>query len=91
MEITISGQIYADPISRILAIEACVRAISQRTGQDPAEGVMTLLTAAAHMYSVYSGKPLSSAAEGLAYSLGCATVAADDFFGIKMAKANDHG
>lgn len=83
MEIIINGKISADPKSRILAIEAVTKAICQQTGQDPAEGIMMLMTAAAHLFATYSGKPSSAGIMDLAHSLGCATVAADDFFRLR--------
>lgn len=85
MQIEIKGKISADPRDRVLAIEAVTKSICQKTGQDPAEGVMMLLTAAAHLTAVYSGKSAGMNIETLARCLGCATVAADDFFKIKPA------
>jgi len=83
MEIRIKGKISADPRDRVLAIEAVTRSICERTGMDPAEGIMMLLTAAAHLSSVYSGKTADQMIMTLASSLGNATVAADDFFKLK--------
>lgn len=83
MEIEIKGKISADPRDRVLAIEAVTKAICQQTGQDPAEGVMMLLTAAAHLTAVYSGKSADQNIMTLAGCLGNATVAADDFFRLK--------
>ncbi|MDQ0135730.1 hypothetical protein J2T08_003651 [Neorhizobium galegae] len=80
MKITINGKVSADPRERVLAIEAVTRSICEVTGQDPAEGIMMLLTAAAHLFSVHSGKPSSEGIMSLANSLGCATIAADGFF-----------
>ena len=85
MEITITGKITLDPRDRVLALEAATRAICEEVGLDPAEGTMMLLTAAVHLASQYSRKPAKELLETLAYSLGCATVAADDFFKLKSA------
>ena len=83
MEIIINGKITADPKDRILAISAVTRAICEQTGQDPAEGIMMLMTAAAHLFSTYSGKSSSEGILDLAHSLGCATAAADGFFKLR--------
>lgn len=97
MKITIAGKVSSDPKDRILAIEAVTRSICQRTGQDPAEGVMMLLTAAAHLTDVYSKRPIADTAEHLATALGHAIVAADGFFKLRAAPttlaqaANDGG
>lgn len=74
-----------DPQARVLAVEAAAKAICQRAGTDPADAIMMLMTAAAHLYTVYSGKPSSENIPHLAHSLVCATVAADDFFKLKPA------
>jgi small ligand-binding sensory domain FIST len=86
MEIVINGKISADPRDRILAIEAVTRAICEQTGQDPAEGIMMLLTAAAHLQSIYDKNPFSK--ESLTVLAGClgnAIVAAEDFFKLRAA------
>ncbi|OBY04480.1 hypothetical protein BAE36_25050 [Rhizobium leguminosarum bv. trifolii] len=86
MQIEIKGKLPGDPQGRVLAIEAAAKAICQQAGTDPADAaVMMLLTAAAHLFTVYSGKPSSENIMGLARSLGCATVAADEFFRLKAA------
>lgn len=90
MEIAIKGEVSEDPKSRIIALESITQSICERTGQDQAEGVMMLLTAAAHMSIKYS-KPsvtLQQSAQKLAECLGYAIVAADDFFALKDIKAN---
>lgn len=87
MEITIKGKVSSDPRHRVIALEACVRAICEKTGKDPADGVMMLLTAAAHMFTTYSGMSPDQAAMGLAESLGAATVAAEGFFNLRPARA----
>lgn len=86
MQIEIKGKVTTDPRDRILAIEAVTKAICQKTGQDPAEGIMMLLTAAAHLMATYSGKSADQNIMALANSLGNATVAADDFFKLKAVK-----
>lgn len=87
MQIEIKGKLPGDPQGRVLAIEAAAKAICQQAGTDPADAIMMLLTAAAHLFTVYSGKPSSENIMSLAHSLGCATVAADDFFKLKAANA----
>lgn len=83
MEVIIKGKAPLDPKQRVLAIEAATRAICEQTGQDPAEGIMMLMTAAAHLFSQYSGKTSAEGISHLAHSLGCATVAADGFFKLR--------
>lgn len=90
MKIEIKGKIPADPRDRVLAIEAVTKSICQHTGQDPAEGIMMLLTAAAHIFATHSNKSASEGIMSLAHSLGCATVAADDFFKL-AAVGNGEG
>lgn len=87
MEIVINGKVSADPKDRILAIEAVTRAICEQTGQDPAEGVMMLLTAAVHLSQTYSRTPVAQTVTTLAGCLGHAVVAADDFFKLKTVGA----
>lgn len=87
MQIEIKGKVPKDPQSRVLAVEAAAKAICQHAGTDPADAITMLMTAAAHLFTVYSGKPASEGINHLAHALGCATVASDDFFRIKMAKA----
>jgi len=91
MEIIINGKISADPKDRILALEAVTRSICERTGQDPAEGVMMLLTAAVHMSNTYSRKPMSETAPALAGALGHAIIAADDFFKLRRVSPTGGG
>ena len=96
MEIEIKGKVSADPRDRVLAIEAVTKAICQKTGMDPADGIMMLLTAAAHLTAVYSGKSADQNIMALAGCLGNATVAADDFFKLKpvfaaIRSSPDHG
>jgi hypothetical protein len=83
MQVTISdaGDL-SDPRTRVRAIEAATRAICQQAGQDPADGTMMLLTAAAHLHSQYI-KPGVDPMISLAQALGAATVAADDFFKLR--------
>lgn len=83
MQIEIKGKVPADPRDRVLAIEAVTKAICQQTGQDPAEGVMMLLIAAAHLTAVYSGKSADQNIMTLAGCLGNATAAADGFFKLR--------
>ncbi|AID18363.1 hypothetical protein PPF1_50 [Rhizobium phage vB_RleM_PPF1] len=87
MEIEIKGQPPRDPQGRVLAIEAAAKAICQQAGTDPADVIMMLMTAAAHLFTVYSGKLSSENIMTLAQTLGYATVAADDFFKLKDVTA----
>ena len=83
MQITTIGKPPSDPRQRILAIEAAMKAICQADGEDAADGVMALMTAAVHIHMRHSGQTAGQAAPDLAHSLGCAIVAADDFFKLK--------
>lgn len=83
MQIEIKGKPPKDPQARVLAIEAAAKAICQQSGTDPADAIMMLLTAAAHLYAQYSREPFPQNAEGLATALGAAIVSADDFFKLK--------
>jgi hypothetical protein len=87
MEITIKGGGLEDPRQRILAIEAAAEAICRQAGTDPADATMMLLTAAVHLASKRSKKPVPQMLETLAGALGAATVAADDFFKLRTAPA----
>ena len=88
MEIIINGKVSADPRDRVLVIEAVTRSICERSGTDPADGIMMLLTAAVHLQSQYSkGGSLENDIQVLAGCLGAATVAADDFFKLRAAVA----
>ncbi|WP_188825030.1 hypothetical protein [Brucella endophytica] len=87
MRIEIKGKVPSDPRNRVLAIEAATRAICERAGADPSDGIMMLLTAAAHLVSQYSGKSAQDQITVLATALGSATVAADDFFKIRAVPA----
>lgn len=88
MEIIIKGKVPSDPRSRVLAIEAATRAICDRAGTDPADGIMMLLTAAAHLQSQYSKRPVNETITVLAECLGCAIVAADGFFTLRPANTS---
>lgn len=90
MKVTTEVRISTDPASCVLAVEASVRAICEATGKDPAEGVMMLLTAAAHMSAQYSdpGSSVNQRLAVLAEALGAATVAAEGFFKLRKA-SND--
>jgi len=82
MQVEIAGK-PPNPQGRVLAIEAAAKAICQQAGTDPADAIMMLMTAAAHLFTVYSGKSSSENILHLASTLGHATVAADDFFKLK--------
>lgn len=83
MQVQIKGKPPKDPQQRVLAIEAAAKAICQSAGTDPADAIMMLMTAACHLFAVYSGKSSADSIAHLAHTLGCATVAADDFFKLK--------
>lgn len=83
MEITITGVRPNDPRQRILAIEAAMKAICQSDGEDAADGVMALMTAAVHIHMKQTGQTVKEAAPDMAHALGCAIVAANDFFKLR--------
>lgn len=93
MKVSIIGTGPRDVRGQVLAIEAVTRSLCRHPGQDPAEGVMLLLIAAAHLSKTYSKAPASRTATVLAECLGHAIVAADDFFQLKDAGggADDRG
>jgi hypothetical protein len=91
MQIEITGKPPNDPQGRVLAIEAAAKAICQQAGTDPADAIMMLMTAAAHLFTVYSGKSSSENILHLASTLGHATVAADDFFYRNVTTVNASG
>ena len=68
----------------MLAFEAATKAICERAGQDPADGIMMLLTAAVHMTRTYS-RPGTQIELTLAEILGSAIVASDEFFKLREA------
>ncbi|MEI9995114.1 MAG: hypothetical protein WDM91_11000 [Rhizomicrobium sp.] len=86
---TISSANIRDPKERVLMLERAVRAICEAAGTDPADGTMMLLTAAVHMAMVMARKPAKDVLELLASSLGYATVAAEDWFALRVVAAND--
>lgn len=86
MKITIDGKSPTDPRERVLAIEAAMQAICEDVGQDAADGVMALLTAAAHIHARHACKPAGKCLDDLAHALGCATVAADDWFQLRTVQ-----
>lgn len=84
MQITITnGGDLTNPKNRILAIEAATKSICEQAGEDPADGVMMLLTAAVHIATKHSDRPVRDVALAMAESLGNAIVAADDFFKLR--------
>jgi hypothetical protein len=85
MQITIEGKISADPKDRILAIEAATKSICEMVGQDQADGVMMLLTAAAHI-TMQNIKPGMRIEPVMAEALGAAIVAAEQFFRLREVK-----
>ncbi|MBX5112726.1 hypothetical protein [Rhizobium lentis] len=88
MEIKIiKGDQLSDPRQRVLAIEAVTRSICEYAGTDPADAIMTLLTAAVHLQSQYSPRPMAENIKTLAGCLGSATVAAEGFFSLRSVPA----
>lgn len=86
MEITINNAgDLSDPKNRILAVEAATKAICIEAGEDPADGTMMLLTAAVHLATKHSDRPVKDVALAMADALGHAIVAADDFFKLRRA------
>ena len=76
---TIEVHFSEDPPSRILAIEETAQAICEAVGRDPADCVMMLLTAAAHIAQRHSIEPKKTPG-ALAECLGNAIIAAEAFF-----------
>lgn len=87
MEVIVKNRTPLDPRERVLAIEAAAQAICETVGEDAADGTMALLTAAVHVHMRHSGKSAKDSLEKLAYCLGCATVAADDWFTLREVKS----
>ncbi len=83
MEVIIKGKKPIDPRSRILAIEAAVKAICEDVGEDAADGVMVLMTAAVHIATTHSKKPVKDITLTMASALGDAIIAADGFFKLQ--------
>lgn len=86
MQVEIRGKVPKDPQARVLAVEAAAKAICQQAGTDPADAIMMLMTAAAHLFRVYSGKTSGDDMLMLAKVLGAAIVASDDFFKLKAVE-----
>ncbi|MET3925585.1 hypothetical protein [Devosia sp. 2618] len=87
VQITLKGNVPLDPRQRVLAIEAAVEALCRSAGEDPADAVMTLLTAAAHICLKQTGKGLDEITPTMAECLGAALMAADGFFTLRDANA----
>ncbi|MBB4146004.1 hypothetical protein [Rhizobium rhizoryzae] len=85
MEIIIKGKMLTSPQDRVMTVEATAKAICQEAGTDPADAVMVLLTAAAHLYAQHSKSEFPQNVDGLANALGHAIGAANAFFKIKSA------
>jgi hypothetical protein len=83
MVVILKGKVPNAPCDRVLAIEAVAKAICESVGEDPADGTMMLLTAAVHIAMQHSDKSIKDIATLLAECLGCAIVAADDFFKLR--------
>lgn len=79
-QIVITGPTLTEPKDRVVALAEASRVISEAAGVGPDDGTMALLTAAVFVAMKHSGKPASALLETLAFSLGCATNAADAFF-----------
>jgi hypothetical protein len=80
MEITIKAPSLTTARSRVLAIESAAEAICKSMGQDPADGTMILLTAAAHIASRHSDNTSGDIAAVLTVCLADAIEAAARFF-----------
>ena len=78
--VTVELDFSEDPPSRVLAIETVAKAICEAVNQDPADCMMMLLTAAAHIAIRFTDKPPELVATVLAESLGGAILAAKGFF-----------
>jgi len=91
MRVEITGPMSTDPKENILTISLITKTICQGAGQDPAEAVMMLLTAAAHITMQQSKEPTDKILMTLAGALGAATVAAEGFFTLRVVPkpAND--
>ncbi len=76
---TLEAVISEEPSSRILTIERVAQAICEAVGEDAADGVMMLLTAAAHIAQQHARKGVK-VEDALADSLGNAILAAKSFF-----------
>ena len=83
MQIEINGKPPVDVKNAVLVIEGVTRSLCQSTGRDPAEGIMLLLTAAAHMGDVYMAGSVKEKQTTIASALGSAIVAADGFFKLR--------
>ncbi|MDE2106741.1 MAG: hypothetical protein KGL39_56525 [Patescibacteria group bacterium] len=88
LRVVLLGEVSLDQRSRVLAIEAVAKSLCLESGQDAADGTMMLLTAAVHIASKHSAIPIQRLLPKLAEALGAATVAADEFFKLRMV-AND--
>ncbi|MEM8970938.1 MAG: hypothetical protein AAGD43_02585 [Pseudomonadota bacterium] len=75
---------FDDPRRPVLEIEKRVRELCLESGADPAEGIVLLLTSAAHMADTYMKGPPSQWAPILGETLGTAIVAADDLFKLRV-------
>lgn len=80
---------FDDPRRPVLEVEKKVRELCVERGADPAEGMMLLLTAAAHMADTYMKGPPSQWAPALGEVLGSAIVAADDMFKLRVHSKED--
>jgi len=80
MPVIIEGEIPKDPRQRIRAIEEAMRAICQSAGEDAADGVMALLTAAVHITMLNSDLSKDELPEHMAHALACAIVTATAWF-----------
>ncbi|EXL08570.1 hypothetical protein BG46_01330 [Brucella anthropi] len=83
MQIEIKGKPPVDVKNAILVVEGVTRSLCESTGRDPAEGLMMLLTAAAHMGNLYLAGTVREKQAAIASALGSAIVAADDFFRLR--------
>lgn len=80
---------FDDPRKAVLAVEAKVRGLCVEQGADVAEGIMLLLTAAAHMSQTYGTGSTEARLLKLADCLGHAFGAGEDFFRLRSADDGD--
>lgn len=80
MTISIRGSVPGTPKEQVIAVEAFVKAICQQSGKDPADVVMVLMTAAAHIATAHVDARTYSASTVLTAAVPHAVAAAKGFF-----------
>lgn len=79
MDIELQGGAFETPQQRVRAVEAIVESICKQVGEDAADGVMVLLTAAAHI-TMRHAKDEEAALGSLPATLEDAITAATNWF-----------